>query len=60
MLVQVKQIGWVLQSFYYKGEKGWVCTGRGRAGGLVNMDEINKINGQRAHNTALMAKILAG
>ena len=27
MLVQLKQIGWVLQSFYYKtGGKGEVCT----------------------------------
>ena len=36
-----------------------VCTEWGRAGALVNMDEINKINGQRGHNTALMAKISA-
>ena len=31
MLVQVKQIGWVLQSFYYKNrEKGRFVLGGGR------------------------------
>ena len=46
--------------FLLQRGKGRVCTERGRAGDLVNMDEMNKINGQRAHNTALIAKILAG
>ena len=31
MLVQVKQIGWVLQSFYYNGEgEGMYKKGEGR------------------------------
>ena len=35
MLVQVKQIGWVLQSFYYKiGGRGGLYKERGR--GIVN------------------------
>ena len=57
--MQVKQIGIVLQSFYYNGQ-GRVCTGVGE-GGIVNCGEIYNKNKANELTTLLQRlKILAG